>query len=73
MMNNTKVDDLTVDELKNFIRETVTQTLVELLSDPDEELFLREKLSSQLLATFKEPKAHYKTAQTIAEDLNLNW
>jgi hypothetical protein len=73
MMNSTKVADLTVDELKNVIRETVTQTLVELLSDPDEELVLREKLSSELLASFQETKAHYKTAQTIAEDLDLNW
>jgi hypothetical protein len=72
-MNSTKVADLTVDELKKVIRETVIQTLAELLIDPDEEMVLREKLNGELLATFKEPKAHYKTAQTVAEYLDLDW
>ena len=72
-MNNTKVADLTVDEFKSVIRETVAQTLAELLSDPDEGLALREELSSELLAALKEPKAQYKTAKTIAENLDLDW
>lgn len=72
-MNNTKVADLTVDEFKSVIRETVAQTLAELLNDPDEGLALREELSSELLAALKEPKAQYKTAQTIVENLDLDW
>ncbi len=72
-MNHTKVSDLTVDEFKSVIRETVAQTLAELLSDPDEGLALREELSSELLAALKEPKAQYKTAQTVAENLGLDW
>ncbi|MBK8904790.1 MAG: hypothetical protein IPM53_26660 [Anaerolineaceae bacterium] len=72
-MDNTKVADLTVDEFRSVIRETVAQTLAELLSDPDEGLTLREELSSELLAALKEPKAQYKTAQTVAENLGLDW
>ena len=72
-MNHTKVSDLTVDEFKSVIRETVAQTLAELLSDPDEGLALREELSSELIAALKEPKAQYKTAQTVAENLGLDW
>ena len=72
-MDNTKVADLTVDEFKSVIRETVAQTLAELLGDPDEGLALRKELSSELLAALKEPKAQYKTAQTIADNLGLDW
>ena len=72
-MDNTKVADLTVDEFRSVIRETVAQTLAELLSDPDEGLALREELSSELLATLKEPKAQYKAAQTVADKLGLDW
>ena len=72
-MDNIKVADLTVDEFKSVIRETVAQTLAELLSDPDEGLALREELNSELLATLKEPKAQYKTAQTVADKLGLDW
>ncbi|MCA9917619.1 MAG: hypothetical protein KC445_06670 [Anaerolineales bacterium] len=72
-MDNTKVADLTVDEFRSVIRETVAQTLAELLSDPDEGLALREELNSELLAALKEPKAQYKTAQTVADKLGLDW
>jgi hypothetical protein len=72
-MNNTKVADLTVDELKNVIRETVAQTLAELLSDPDEGFTLRNEFNAELLADLNEPKTQYKSAQTITEKLDLNW
>ena len=72
-MDNTKVADLTVEEFRSVIRETVAQTLAELLSDPDEGLALREELNSELLAALKEPKAQYKTAQTVADKLGLDW
>ena len=72
-MDTTKVADLTVDEFKNVIRETVAQTLAQLLGDPDEGLALREALSSELLAALKEPEAQYKAVQTVAKNLNLDW
>lgn len=72
-MDSTKVADLTVDEFKNVIRETVAQTLAELLGDPDEGLALREALSSELFAHLKEREAQYKTVQTVAKNLDLDW
>ncbi|MAT97074.1 MAG: hypothetical protein CL608_08030 [Anaerolineaceae bacterium] len=72
-MNNTKVADLTVDEFKSVIRETVAQTLAELLGDPDKGLALRDEFNAELLAALKEPKTQYITAQTVAEKLDLDW
>ena len=72
-MNNTRVADLTVDELKGVIRETVAQTLAELFNDPDEGLTLRDEFNAELLAALKEPKTQYKTAQNVAEKLGLDW
>ncbi len=72
-MNNTKVSDLTVDELKSVIRETVTQLLAELLADPDKGLQLNESFTDELLAALKEPKANYTTAENLANKLDLEW
>lgn len=47
-MTQTKVVDLRVDELKGLIKEVVTQTLSEVLSDPDEDLELRPEAENQL-------------------------
>ncbi len=58
---------------QSIIRETVAQTLAELLSDPDEGLTLRDEFNAELLTALKEPKAQYKTAQTVAEKLDLDW
>ncbi len=52
-MHNTKVADLTVDELRGVIRETVAQTLAELFNDPDEGLALRDEFGEELLAALK--------------------
>ena len=43
-----KVKDLTVDELKGLIEQTVEQKLLELLGDPDEGLELREEVKARL-------------------------
>ena len=72
-MNNTKVADMTVDELRGVIRETVTQALAELLNDPDEGLALREEFGEELIAALKEPKSQYKAAQSVANKLGLDW
>ena len=47
-MAQPKVADLTVDELKNLIQEIVTQTISDLLHDPDEGLELREDVTDKL-------------------------
>lgn len=48
-----QVKDLTVDELKTLIRETVMEAFEELLPDPDEGKTVKENLKQELLATRK--------------------
>lgn len=47
-MAQTKVADLTVDELKSLIQEAVMQTITDILQDPDEGLELREDITNKL-------------------------
>jgi hypothetical protein len=44
----TRVSDLTIEELRLLIQETVAQTLADLLRDPDEGLEVREDLRREL-------------------------
>lgn len=44
-----QVKDLTLDELKTLIRETVKETLEEFLPDPDEGKTVKEEFKQQLL------------------------
>lgn len=48
-----QVKDLTIDELKTLIRETVMVTLEELLPDPDEGRTLKEEFKQELLEIHK--------------------
>ena len=44
-----QVADLSADELKTLIRETVTQVLAEILDNPDEGLVIRPEVEQALL------------------------
>ena len=48
-----QIKDLTTDELKALIRETVLETLEELLPDPDEGRTVKEEFKQELLAIRK--------------------
>ena len=48
-----QVKDLTIDELKTLIRETVMEAFEELLPDPDEGKTVKENFKQELLATRK--------------------
>ena len=45
-----QVKDLTTDELKTLIRETVVEALADLLPDPDAGLTVKAELQQELLA-----------------------
>ena len=69
------VADLSVDELKVVIQETVAQTLLEIFQDPDIGLELREDFAHNLqhsLETFQ-TKAHTVSAEDVAAELGLDW
>lgn len=71
----TKVADLSVEELKLIIRETIAQTLVELLQDPDEGLELREDFTALLQhsLTNSERQQDRISAEDVANRLELQW
>jgi hypothetical protein len=74
-MDISTVAELTVDELKDLIRETVTQTIWELFSDPDTGLELREEFKAELQHSLKAFQENGKTssAQEVANKLGLEW
>jgi hypothetical protein len=64
------VSDLTVDELKVLIHETVEQTLAEILADPDKGLELRRSMKAALersIRAVREGGAVY-SAEEVARD-----
>jgi hypothetical protein len=72
-MLSTHVSDLTVDELKALVRETVEQTLADFLTDPDKGLALRESMKKSLQKSaraVREGAALYSD-KDIAKDLGL--
>jgi len=74
MLGN-KVSDLTVDELRTIIRETVRQTLAEMMTDPDEGLELKAGVETALkrsIKVVKEGGATY-SAEDVAQKLGLEW
>jgi hypothetical protein len=58
-MAYSSVADLTVDELRDLIKEVVTQTILEIFGDPDEGLELREEIKDIHLV--KHRREVYKT------------
>ena len=74
-MAHSTVADLTMDELKTLIREVVTQTLTEMLGDPDEGLELRDDFETALQRSLASVEAGGRTspAQQVATKLGLSW
>ncbi len=70
-----QVKDLTVEELKLLIQETVAETLHTLLTDPDEGKELKPEVSQQLLASLKRTQSGERgvSAQEVAGKLGLAW
>jgi hypothetical protein len=73
-MSQTKVADLTVDDLRKLIRETVIQTLFEVVGDPDEGLELRDEFKLELQRALATDEASETIpAQDVAARLGLTW
>ena len=71
----TRVADMSVDELKVLIQETVTEALTEMFSDPDDGLALRDDIESALHLSLGSIKAGGETiaAENVAGRLGLSW
>jgi hypothetical protein len=74
-MLGTKVSDLTIDELRTIIRETVQQTVAEMFADPDEGLVLRSGVQKSLRQSIRSVKEGATTyaAEDVAKKLGLEW
>ena len=74
-MTASSVADLTVDELKELIREAVSQTIAEMLGDPDKDMELREEVQERLERSLAMMEAAGKTvpANQVAARLGLEW
>jgi hypothetical protein len=71
----TRVSDLTLEELRLLIQETVAQTLADLLRDPDEGLDVREDLKRELSEAMRRNNGTFatKAAADVAAQLGLRW
>ncbi len=70
-----QVKDLTVEELKQLIQETVAETLQALLADPDEGQVLKAEVQQQLLESLARTQSGERgmTAAEVASKLKLIW
>ena len=72
---NTKVAELTVEELRQLIREEVQNTFFKLLTDPDNELELRDDIKTKLSQSLQAVAAGQQliSGSTVAAKLGLEW
>ncbi|AFY62508.1 hypothetical protein [Synechococcus sp. PCC 6312] len=70
-----KVKDLSVEELKLLIQETVAETLDTLLIDPDAGKELKSEVKQQLLDSLQQTQAGKRgiSADDVARKLGLSW
>ncbi len=70
-----QVKDLTVEEFKLLIQETVAETLHTLLIDPDEGKELKPEVKQQLLDSLERTQAGERgiSAEEVAIKLGLPW
>ncbi|MCY7277183.1 MAG: hypothetical protein LH702_26510 [Phormidesmis sp. CAN_BIN44] len=69
------IKDLTIEELKSLIRETVLETLEEFLDDPDEGKEMRPEVKQQLIESIRRTQAGERgiPAAEVAKKLGLTW
>jgi hypothetical protein len=70
-----QVKELTIEELKLLIQETVTETIQSLLLDPDIGKELKPEVKQQLLNSLQRTENGERgiSAEEVAKKLGLNW
>lgn len=61
-MNQPGIADLTIDEFKDLVRETMMQSFADLLGNPDESLVLRDDFAEELRRSLSEVDAGGRTS-----------
>ena len=69
----TKVNELTIDQLKALINELIDEKLEQILNDPDEGLILQEEFGKKLKASLSAVHQGKRgvTLEKIANDLGF--
>jgi hypothetical protein len=70
-----QVKDLTVEDLKLLIQETVTETMESFLNDPDKGKQIDPEIKQQLLDSLHQSQSGERgiPAAEVAKKLGLNW
>jgi len=70
-----QVKDLSVDDFKFLIQETVTETVQSLLNDPDIDKQLKTEVSQSLADSLQRTRNGERgiSAEEVAQRLGLNW
>ena len=70
-----QVQELTIDQLKGLIRETVEERLEELLGDPDSGLELQEAVRERLQRSLDETESGVAglSAEDVVKKTGLRW
>ncbi len=70
-----QVQEMTIDQLKGLIRETVEETLEELLGDPDWDLELKDEVQLRLKRSLEETERGVSgvPADDVARQTGLRW
>jgi hypothetical protein len=74
-VKNMQVKELTVEELKLLIQETVAETIQSILLDPDQDKEVKPEVKQQLLDSLRRTEIGEKgvSAEEVAKKLGLNW
>ncbi len=70
-----QIKDMTTDELKALIRDTVSETLQELLNDPDWGKEPQQEIKQRLSQSLKQIEAGDRSisVEELANKMGLNW
>ncbi|MBN3927157.1 MAG: hypothetical protein HWQ37_29510 [Nostoc sp. NMS4] len=70
-----QVKDMTIEELKLLIQETVAETIQSLLVDPDEGKQIKPEVKQQLLDSLQRTQSGERgiPAEEVAKNLGLTW
>jgi len=70
-----QVKDLSVDDFKFLIQETVTETVQSLLSDPDIDKRIKPEVAQSLADSLQRTRNGERgiSAEEVAQRLGLNW
>lgn len=70
-----QVKDMTIEELKLLIQETVAETIQSLLVDPDEGKQIKPEVKQQLLDSLQRTQSGERGISTeeVAKNLGLSW